>query len=101
MYEDPHLEKEYKRNLEPKGEGGKLYVHIDHALNAMTRKYAILATNELGLQIRSLCPLKDVKSWLNMDKTTKAVVIQAVLVIENTCPQSVFVLCILVRSTYI
>ncbi|KAL7161697.1 hypothetical protein ACSBR2_042216 [Camellia fascicularis] len=58
---------------------GKLYVDIDRALNAMTRKYAIPATNELGLQIRSLCPLKDVKSWLNMDETTKAVVIQAVL----------------------
>ncbi|KAL7167894.1 hypothetical protein ACSBR2_038349 [Camellia fascicularis] len=59
--------------------GGKFYVHIDRVLNAMTGDYATPTANELGLQIRSMCPLKDVTSWLNMDETTKAIVIQAVL----------------------
>ncbi|KAL7169732.1 hypothetical protein ACSBR2_034713 [Camellia fascicularis] len=53
----------------------KYYVHIDRALNAMTGKYATPATNELGIQIRSLCPMKDVKAWLDLDETTKSVVI--------------------------
>ncbi|CAL5355109.1 unnamed protein product [Camellia sinensis] len=52
--------------------GEKCYVHIDRGLNAMTSKYATPATNELGIQIRTLCPLKDVKSWLDLDETTKA-----------------------------
>ncbi|CAL5386491.1 unnamed protein product [Camellia sinensis] len=59
--------------------GEKCYVHIDRGLNAMTGKYATPATNELGIQIRTLCPLKDVKSWLDLDETTKAAVIQGVL----------------------
>ncbi|CAL5403721.1 unnamed protein product [Camellia sinensis] len=59
--------------------GEKCYVHIDRGLNVMTGKYATPATNELGIQIRTLCPLKDVKSWLDLDETTKAAVIQAVL----------------------
>ncbi|KAL7251661.1 hypothetical protein ACSBR1_013500 [Camellia fascicularis] len=45
----------------------------------MTGKYATPATNELGIQIRTLCPVKDVKSWLDLDETTKSAVIQAVL----------------------
>ncbi|CAL5382766.1 unnamed protein product [Camellia sinensis] len=53
----------------------------------MTSKYATPATNELGIQIRSLCPVKDVNSWLDLDETTKSAVIQAVLVIDITCPQ--------------
>ncbi|KAF5934254.1 hypothetical protein HYC85_030425 [Camellia sinensis] len=57
----------------------KCYVHIDRGLNAMTSKYATPATNELEIQIRTLCPLKDVKSWLDLDETTKAAVIQGVL----------------------
>ncbi|KAF5950573.1 hypothetical protein HYC85_012566 [Camellia sinensis] len=79
----------------------KCYVHIDRALNAMTGKYATPATNELGIQIRSLCPMKDVKLWLDLDETTKSVVIQAVLVIDITCPQDVIVLCILIRKNFI
>ncbi|CAL5340764.1 unnamed protein product [Camellia sinensis] len=59
--------------------GEKCYVHIDRGLNAMTGKYATPATNKLGIQIRTLCPLKDVKSWLDLDETTKAAVIQGVL----------------------
>ncbi|KAF5931543.1 hypothetical protein HYC85_027714 [Camellia sinensis] len=53
----------------------------------MTGKYATPATNELGIQIRTLCPVKDVKSWLDLDETTKSAVIQAVLVTDITCPQ--------------
>ncbi|KAL7205260.1 hypothetical protein ACSBR2_018236 [Camellia fascicularis] len=45
----------------------------------MTGKYTTPATNELGIQIRSLCPLKDVKSWLDLAETTKSAVIQSVL----------------------
>ncbi|KAL7213951.1 hypothetical protein ACSBR1_026390 [Camellia fascicularis] len=45
----------------------------------MTGKYAIPATNELAIQIRSLCPVKNVKSWLDLDETTKSAVIQVVL----------------------
>ncbi|CAL5362546.1 unnamed protein product [Camellia sinensis] len=59
--------------------GEKCYVYIDRGLNAMTGKYATPTTNELGIQIRTLCPLKDVKSWLDLDETTKAAVIQGVL----------------------
>ncbi|KAL7197000.1 hypothetical protein ACSBR1_036920 [Camellia fascicularis] len=45
----------------------------------MIGKYATPATNELGIHIRSLSPVKDVKSWLDLDETTKSAVIQAVL----------------------
>ncbi|CAL5420730.1 unnamed protein product [Camellia sinensis] len=67
--------------------GEKCYVHIDRELNAMTGKYATPVTNELGIQIRTVCPVKFVKSWLDLDETTKSAVIQAVLVIDITCPQ--------------
>ncbi|XP_028116159.1 uncharacterized protein LOC114313936 [Camellia sinensis] len=78
--------------------GEKYYVHIDRGLNAMTGKYATPATNELGIQIRTLCPLKDVKSWLDLDETTKAaIIIQGVLVTNITCPQDVIVLCMLIK----
>ncbi|KAL7252719.1 hypothetical protein ACSBR1_007310 [Camellia fascicularis] len=49
----------------------------------MTGKYATSATNELGIRIRSLCPVKDAKSWLDLDETTKSVVIQAILIIDD------------------
>ncbi|GMP62792.1 hypothetical protein CsSME_00024755 [Camellia sinensis var. sinensis] len=48
-------------------------------LNALTRGNATLATNELGLQIRRLCPLKGVKSWKKIDQSIKDAVVQAVL----------------------
>ncbi|CAL5380686.1 unnamed protein product [Camellia sinensis] len=74
----PRLGKGIQKIIRAK-KGGKCYVHIDRGLNAMTGKDATPATNELGIQIRTLCPLKDVKSWLDLDETTKAAVIQAVL----------------------
>ncbi|KAL7254871.1 hypothetical protein ACSBR1_009092 [Camellia fascicularis] len=49
----------------------------------MTGEYATLVANEMGLQIRSLCPLKDVTLWLNIDETTKATIIQAVLIVNK------------------
>ncbi|KAL7240424.1 hypothetical protein ACSBR2_006137 [Camellia fascicularis] len=36
-------------------------------------------TNELGLQIRWLCPLQSMKSWRKIDQSTKDAVVQAVL----------------------
>ncbi|KAL7246633.1 hypothetical protein ACSBR2_001687 [Camellia fascicularis] len=37
------------------------------------------ATNELGLQIRRLCPLQSVKSWRKINQSTKDAVVQSVL----------------------
>ncbi|CAL5381505.1 unnamed protein product [Camellia sinensis] len=74
----PTLGKGIQKKIRAK-KGEKCYVHIDRALNAMTSKYATPATNELGIQIRSLCPVKDVNSWLDLDETTKSAVIQPVL----------------------
>ncbi|CAL5441709.1 unnamed protein product [Camellia sinensis] len=74
----PTLGKSIQKIIRAK-KGEKCYVHIDRELNALTGKYATPATNELGIQIRTLCPLKDVKSWLDLDETTKAAIIQAVL----------------------
>ncbi|KAL7259990.1 hypothetical protein ACSBR1_005784 [Camellia fascicularis] len=45
----------------------------------MTRGNATLAANELGLQIRQLCPFKGVKSWKKIDQSIKDAVVQAVL----------------------
>ncbi|KAL7241336.1 hypothetical protein ACSBR2_006873 [Camellia fascicularis] len=61
--------------------GKKLHVYVNRLLNAMTGGNATLAANELGLQIRRLCPLKGVKSWNKIDQSIKDAVVQAVLVI--------------------
>ncbi|KAL7185646.1 hypothetical protein ACSBR2_027570 [Camellia fascicularis] len=57
----------------------KLHVYVNRLLNALTRENATPATNELGLQIRWLCPLKGVKSWKKIDQSIKDAVVQAVL----------------------
>ncbi|GMP38581.1 hypothetical protein CsSME_00009769 [Camellia sinensis var. sinensis] len=49
-------------------------------LNALIGGNATPATNELGLQIRWLCPLKGVKSWKKIDQSIEDAVVQAVLV---------------------
>ncbi|KAL7193863.1 hypothetical protein ACSBR2_025492 [Camellia fascicularis] len=67
-----------KRLTRKKGE--KLHVYVNRMLNALTGGNATPATNELGLQIRRLCPLKGVKSWKKIDQSIKDVVVQAVLV---------------------
>ncbi|XP_028061330.1 uncharacterized protein LOC114264806 [Camellia sinensis] len=66
-----------KRIVRKKGE--KLHVYVNRVLNAITGGNATPATNELGLQIRRLCPLRSVKSWRKIDQSTKDAVIQAVL----------------------
>ncbi|KAL7175768.1 hypothetical protein ACSBR2_029374 [Camellia fascicularis] len=66
-----------KRLARKKGE--KLHVYVNRMLNALTGGNATPATNELGLQIRRLCPLKGVKSWKKIDKSIKDAVVQAVL----------------------
>ncbi|KAL7212322.1 hypothetical protein ACSBR2_015077 [Camellia fascicularis] len=54
----------------------------EQVLNAITGGNATLATKELGLQIRRLCPLQSVKLWKKIDQSTKDVV-QAVLIIDR------------------
>ncbi|GMP54847.1 hypothetical protein CsSME_00019878 [Camellia sinensis var. sinensis] len=66
-----------KRLTRKKGE--KLHVYVNHMLNALTGGNATPATNELGLQIRRLCPLKGVKSWKKIGQSIKDAVVQAVL----------------------
>ncbi|CAL5350121.1 unnamed protein product [Camellia sinensis] len=66
-----------KRIARKKGE--KLHVYVNRVLNAITGGNATPATNELGLQIRRLCPLQSVKSWTKINESTKDAVIQAVL----------------------
>ncbi|KAL7174427.1 hypothetical protein ACSBR2_033645 [Camellia fascicularis] len=61
----------------------KLHVYVNRMLNALTGGNATPATNELGLQIRRLCPLKGVKSWKKIDQSIKDAVVQAVLADEN------------------
>ncbi|GMP53417.1 hypothetical protein CsSME_00018872 [Camellia sinensis var. sinensis] len=48
-------------------------------LNALTGGNATPATNELGLQIWRLYPLKGVKSWKKIDQSIKDAVVQVVL----------------------
>ncbi|CAL5350313.1 unnamed protein product [Camellia sinensis] len=56
--------------------GEKLHVYVNRVLNAITGGNATPATNELGLQIRRLCPLQSVKSWIKIDQSTKDAVVQ-------------------------
>ncbi|CAL5438087.1 unnamed protein product [Camellia sinensis] len=57
----------------------KLHVYVNRVLNAITGGNTTPTTNELGLQIRRLCPLQRVKSWKKIDQNTKDAVVQAVL----------------------
>ncbi|KAL7250300.1 hypothetical protein ACSBR1_012328 [Camellia fascicularis] len=62
-----------KRLTRKKGE--KLHVYVNCMLNALTGGNAMPATNQLGLQIRQLCPLKGLKSWKKIDQSIKDVVV--------------------------
>ncbi|KAL7205984.1 hypothetical protein ACSBR2_018819 [Camellia fascicularis] len=66
-----------KRIVSKKGE--KLHVYVNRMLNALTGGNATPATNELGLQIRWLCPLKEVKSSKKIDQSIKDIVVRAML----------------------
>ncbi|KAL7260719.1 hypothetical protein ACSBR1_006394 [Camellia fascicularis] len=74
----PTLGKGVQKKIARK-KGEKLHVYVNRVLNAITGGNATPATNELGLQIRQLCPLQSVKSWIKIDQSTKDAVIQAVL----------------------
>lgn len=54
-------------------------MYVNRLLNAITRGNATPTMNELGLQIRRLCPLKGVQSWNRIDQSTRDAVVQAVL----------------------
>ncbi|KAL7243393.1 hypothetical protein ACSBR1_015733 [Camellia fascicularis] len=74
----PTLGKGVQKKVERK-KGEKLHVYVNRVLNAITGGNATPATNELGLQIRRLCPLQSVKSWRKIDESTKDAVVQGVL----------------------
>ncbi|KAL7246892.1 hypothetical protein ACSBR2_001911 [Camellia fascicularis] len=74
----PTLGKGVQKKIARK-KGEKLHVHVNRVLNAITGGNATPATNELGLQIRRLCPLQSVKSWRKIDQSTKDAVVQMVL----------------------
>ncbi|KAL7255339.1 hypothetical protein ACSBR1_009482 [Camellia fascicularis] len=75
---NPTVRKGVQKRLVSKN-GEKLHVYVNRMLNALTGGNAMPATNELGLQIRQLCPLKGVKSWKKIDHSIKDAVVQAVL----------------------
>ncbi|KAL7174227.1 hypothetical protein ACSBR2_033477 [Camellia fascicularis] len=75
---DPTVGKRVQKRLAKK-KGEKLHVYVNRTLNALTGGNTTPATNELGLQIRRLCPLKGVKSWKKIDQSIKDAVVQAVL----------------------
>ncbi|XP_028112844.1 uncharacterized protein LOC114310943 [Camellia sinensis] len=57
----------------------RLHVYVNRVFNAITGGNATPATNELGLQIRRLCPLQSVKSRRKIDQSTKDAVVQGML----------------------
>ncbi|KAL7211592.1 hypothetical protein ACSBR2_014449 [Camellia fascicularis] len=78
VYANLHSKKECKKKIASK-KGEKLYVYVNRMLNALIGGNATPATNELGLQIRWLCPLKGEKSWKKIDQSIKDAVVQVVL----------------------
>ncbi|CAL5431194.1 unnamed protein product [Camellia sinensis] len=64
----PTLGKGVQKKIARK-KGEKLHVYVNRVLNAITGRNATpAATNELGLQIRRLCPLQSVKSRRKIDQ---------------------------------
>ncbi|GMP69146.1 hypothetical protein CsSME_00028518 [Camellia sinensis var. sinensis] len=74
----PTVRKGVQKRLARK-KGKKLHVYVNRMLNALAGGNATPATNELGLQIRRLCPLKGVKSWKKIDHSIKDAIVQAML----------------------
>ncbi|CAL5326949.1 unnamed protein product [Camellia sinensis] len=58
--------------------GNKLYIPITETFNAFEGVLATPGSNEIGLQIRRMCPIQGVKSWTVAEPATKAAVVQAV-----------------------
>ncbi|GMP28258.1 hypothetical protein CsSME_00003881 [Camellia sinensis var. sinensis] len=60
--------------------GCKLYIPITATFNAFEVVLVTLGSNEIGLQIRRMCPIQGLNSWTIPDPTTKGAVVQAVRV---------------------
>ena len=60
--------------------GNKLYIPITETFNAFEGVLATPGANEIGIQIRRMCPIQGVKSWTVADPATKGAVVQAVRV---------------------
>ncbi|CAL5414344.1 unnamed protein product [Camellia sinensis] len=58
--------------------GNKLHIPITETFNAFEGVLATPGANEIGIQIRRMCPIQGVKSWTVADPATKGAVVQAV-----------------------
>ncbi|GMP69088.1 hypothetical protein CsSME_00028482 [Camellia sinensis var. sinensis] len=58
--------------------GNKLHIPVTETFNAFEGVLATPGANEIGIQIRRMCPIQGVKSWTVADPTTKGAVVQAV-----------------------
>lgn len=58
--------------------GNKLYIPITTTFNALEGVLATPGSNEIGLQVRRMCPIQGVSSWTVADLATKGAVVQAV-----------------------
>ncbi|KAF5949074.1 hypothetical protein HYC85_015031 [Camellia sinensis] len=61
--------------------GNKLHIPITETFNAFEGVLATPGANEIGIQIRRMCPIQGVKSWTVADPATKGAVVQAVRVL--------------------
>ncbi|CAL5332472.1 unnamed protein product [Camellia sinensis] len=55
-----------------------MYIPITETFNAFEGVLATPGSNEIGLQIRRMCLIQGVNSWIVADPATKAAVVQAV-----------------------
>ncbi|CAL5389969.1 unnamed protein product [Camellia sinensis] len=58
--------------------GNKLHIPITEIFNAFEGVLVTPGANEIGIQIRRMCPIQGVKNWIVADLATKGVVVQAV-----------------------
>ena len=65
-----------------RNKGKKLPVPVPEELNALCGMNASAVANEIGIQIRRMCPIQGIKSWSNVDEATKAAIIQVVRVCD-------------------
>ncbi|XP_028089997.1 uncharacterized protein LOC114290318 [Camellia sinensis] len=60
--------------------GNKLYIPITETFNAFEGVLATPESNEIGLQIRRMCPIQGVNSWTVANPATKVAIVQVVQV---------------------
>ncbi|KAI7990213.1 hypothetical protein LOK49_LG12G02794 [Camellia lanceoleosa] len=60
--------------------GNKLYIPIIETFNALEGVLATPRSNEIGIQVRRMCPIEGVSSWTVADSITKGDVVQAIRV---------------------